>query len=257
MIAPYYDQDGITIYHGDCREILPTLKADAVVTDPPYCSGGAMRGDRTANTKDKYQQTEVKRWSTLPDFTGDTRDQRGYLAWCSLWLGDCWRVVPEGAPVALFTDWRQCPVTTDAIQAGGWVWRGIAVWDKGGGCRPHMGRFSAQAEFIVWGSKGPMMDRGVGALPGVFRYPPLYEGRDEKAHIAQKPVELMRRVIAICPPGNLVLDPFMGSGTTLVAAKAEGRRAIGIEIEERYCESAVNRLRQGVLFGAEREVTTA
>jgi site-specific DNA-methyltransferase (adenine-specific) len=249
---PYYEHAGITIYHGDSLRVLrelPSETVDAVITDPPYSSGGMTRGDRMQSTRAKYQQTEVAKWSTLPDFTGDTRDQRAYGYWCSQWLAESWRIAKAGAVCCLFTDWRQLPVTSDAMQAGGWVWRGIVVWDKTGAVRPQTGRFASQAEYVAWGSKGPLAeDRGVGCLPGVFTHPPLYEGRDEKQHMAAKPIPIMSAICRICPPGGVILDPFMGSGSTLRAAKNLSYSVIGIEIEERYCEIAAKRLQQEVLL---------
>jgi len=243
-VKPYYEQDGITIYHGDALavlQVLPGGAAQALVTDPPYSSGGAFRGDRMADSTSKYVQsgTEIER----PDFAGDNRDQRAFAYWCALWLSEGLRVVTVGAPICVFTDWRQLPTTTDALQAGGWVWRGIVVWDKTEAARVQYGRFRAQAEYIVWGSAGPMRSTGE-PLPGVFRY---VVRQADKHHITGKPRELMQDILRLADPACTVLDPFIGSGTTLVAAKATGRRAIGIEKVEQYCEIAARRLDQGVL----------
>jgi site-specific DNA-methyltransferase (adenine-specific) len=113
---------------------LPSECFDGIITDPPYCSGGRTSAERSKTPAEKYVHggTQIIR----PDFSGDTRDQRGYLAWCSLWLAECLRVAKEGSPIVVFTDWRQLPITTDALQAGGWTWRGIAVWDKTPSARP-------------------------------------------------------------------------------------------------------------------------
>jgi site-specific DNA-methyltransferase (adenine-specific) len=241
-VTPYFERGGVTIYHGEALNVLVNLEdaIDALVTDPPYSSGGAFRGDRTIPPTQKY----VPKKGVVnfhPTFTGDNRDQRSYGYWCALWLGECRRLASAGAALAVFTDWRQLPTTTDVVQAGGWVWRGVAVWDKTRGIRPSKGRFSQQAEFLVWGSNGPMpVDRGVGCLDGVIVAAP-FQG---KQHIAGKPERLMQAVVELCRPGGLILDPFIGSGTTLLAAQRSGRRAIGIEIEERYCEIAARRLEQ-------------
>lgn len=104
---------------------LPDGYADAVITDPPYSSGGAFRSDRVKSTDTKYTGTEHR--GRRPDFSGDNRDQRGYLAWCALWLSEAARVLGPGGVVVLFTDWRQLPTTTDALQVGGLVWQGLAV----------------------------------------------------------------------------------------------------------------------------------
>lgn len=147
----------------------------------------------------------------------------------------------------LFTDWRQLPATTDALQAGGWVWRGIVPWYKPS-ARPQAGRFTSQCEYVVWGSKGPMpMDYtpGVKTLPGFYQASPPRE-RD---HQTQKPMDVMRALVRIAEAGGLILDPFAGSGTTLVAAKEEGYRAIGCEMVATHCEIAARRLAQDTLFG--------
>lgn len=245
-MKPYYEASGITIYHGEALDVLaslPDASMDALVTDPPYSSGGQFRSDRMGGTSLKYTQTGtlVRR----PEFSGDNRDQRAYAYWCALWLSRALDVVSSGSPACLFTDWRQLPTTTDALQAGGWVWRGIVGWDKTEQVRPTLGRFSSQMEFVVWGSAGPMpLERGVGCIPGVFRYGVK---QADKHHITGKPTPLLRDLLRIVRPGGAVLDPFMGSGTTLVAAKELGLRAIGAERVEAYCEIAAKRLEQQVL----------
>lgn len=207
---------------------LPNESVDAIVTDPPYSSGGQFRGDRTGKTSDKYQTSGTEK--DYPEFGGDTRDQRAYAYWSTLWLSECWRVARSGAPICLFTDWRQLPTTTDMLQAGGWVWRGIAVWDKTEAARPQKGRFRNQCEYVVWGSKGDMPIEGA-CLPGVFRLP--VNSRD-KLHMTAKPMPIMRSVLQICPPGGIVLDPFFGSGSTGKAALELGMHYIGMELVPEY-----------------------
>lgn len=241
--SPYYQDDSVTIYHGDCFEVLHGLSGiGAVVTDPPYCSGGAFRSDRTMGTVTKYVQTGTDAYR--PEFGGDNRDQRSFLAWCSLWMSAARAAPVPGAPIASFIDWRQLPVMTDAVQAGGWTWRGVAVWVKNVG-RPTPGRFSNQAEYVVWGSNGPMPHREE-YPPGVFNSPIASSG--DKKHIAQKPEAVMNWVLRIVPDGSLVCDPFMGSGSTLRAAVDRGCRAIGIEADEQYCEIAAKRMADRRLF---------
>lgn len=241
---PFYDEDGITIYHGDCFDLLHDLTGvDAVVTDPPYSSGGAFRGDRAQQTSIKYVNSDTAAYR--PEFAGDNRDQRSFLAWSSLWLNAARQACEPGAVLAAFIDWRNLPMLSDAVQCGGWTWRGIAVWEKGYG-RPTPGRFSNAAEYVVWGSHGPMPEREQ-YPPGIFRSPPT----QDREHIAQRPLPVMRWLMGVVGPKSVVLDPFMGSGTTLRAAKDCGHTAIGIESDERYCEIAAKRLAQGVLdFGA-------
>ena len=217
---------------------LPDASVDAVVTDPPYSSGGFTRGDRTSDTTTKYVQTGVK--IDRPDFAGDNRDQRSFGYWCALWLSECLRVAKPGSPIVVFTDWRQLPTTTDAIQAGGWVWRGIVPWDKTEACRPAMGRFAAQCEYAVWGTAGASPDsEDVGCLWGCIRESVK---QADKHHITGKPTAVMQRLVRICPRGGVVLDPFAGSGTTGVAALLEGRRFLGIEQSEEYSRIARERL---------------
>jgi site-specific DNA-methyltransferase (adenine-specific) len=229
------------VAQGDCLAVLrdlPDACVDALITDPPYSSGGMYRGDRLKEPSEKYVKTGAQ--VVRPEFAGDNRDQRSFGYWCSLWLGECQRVAKPGAPICVFADWRQLSVTTDVIQAGGWVLRGVAVWDKTEACRPALGRFASQAEFVVWGSNGPMpLDRGVPCLPGVLR---AAVRQDDKHHITGKPTELMLEVVEICSPNGLVLDPFCGSGTTGVAAVRRGLRFMGIEREATYVSIARDRL---------------
>lgn len=258
-MTPYYDEGGITIYHGDCFEALPELpKIGALITDPPYSSGGAFRGDRMASTVTKYVNNDTAAYR--PEFAGDNRDQRSYLVWVSLWAGAILRLCDPGTPAALFTDWRQLPTTTDALQCAGWVWRGIGVWDKTEGTRPTLGGLRSQCEYVVWGTAGPSNpeanpitipgvthhkpEADTPDLPGYFRHPAVRN----RSHIAEKPVDVLRWLCRLAPPGSTVLDPFMGSGTTLRAAKDLGLRAIGFDLDERYCEHAANRLAQEVLL---------
>ena len=145
-----------------------------------------------------------------------------------------------GAALAIFIDWRNLPLLTDAVQWAGWSLRGVAVWDKLSS-RPQRGRFRQQAEFVVWGSNGSMpVDRGVGCLPGVFRAANVQGS--ERIHKTQKPLDVMRQVVQICVPGGRILDPFAGSGTTLAAAAEEGFDAVGIEAHMTIAKAAAQRL---------------
>jgi site-specific DNA-methyltransferase (adenine-specific) len=274
---PYYSDGNVTIYHGDAFDVLPHLEGlGAVITDPPYSSGGAFRGDRMASTSMKYVNSETAAYR--PDFAGDNRDQRSFLAWCALWLNAARVACEPGAPIATFIDWRQLPTMTDALQAGGWTWRGVAVWSKGYG-RPNPAGFSSACEFLPWGTNGPATEQeGDDAYPGGFlevdahacpacgcadtdHRRPGVEDRGHhldgaivcpteagaRWHIAQKPEQVLRWAVRLARPGSTILDPFIGSGTTLRAAKDLGHPAIGIDSDERYCEIAATRLAVEVL----------
>lgn len=234
-----------TVHRAEALAFLanqPAGSVDAVITDPPYSSGGMTRSDRNQSVHAKYVQSDAKTGSVdLQAFAGDGRDQRGYSHWMALWLAEALRVAKPGAAVCLFTDWRQLPATTDAIQAGGWIWRGIVPWHKPS-ARPTQGRFTAACEYVVWGTAGP---RPLGsldgkALPGFYQASPP---RDRE-HITQKPLDVMRALVKIAPPGGTVLDPFAGSGQTGVAAVLEGRDFLGAEITEHYHEVAERRIRK-------------
>jgi site-specific DNA-methyltransferase (adenine-specific) len=241
-----------TMLEGESLGVMMTLPdacAAAVITDPPYSSGGFTRGDRMAGTTNKYvlTGTQIER----PDFAGDNRDQRGYLKWCTLWLDECLRITRPGGSLLMFTDWRQLPTTTDAVQAGGWVWRGIVPWDKGDGTRPRRGGFRSQAEYVVWCTAGGARDDVDECLPGWLHvldgavepgwiHAPVTQA--DKHHITGKPTELMRALSHVCHPGELIFDPFAGSGTTGVGALLEGRRFLGVEKMPSYAAIARHRL---------------
>jgi site-specific DNA-methyltransferase (adenine-specific) len=173
-MTPYYQEAGITIYHGDALDVLGGLTAaDLIVTDPPYSFGLASTA----------QEGKAGGWADLMNSA----------RWYAEWLSACRRLtlLRQGA-AWVFNSWRSLPILARAAWEADWPIESLLVWDK------------------CW--IGPGGSRGI---------------RESGA-------------------GD-VLDPFMGSGTTLVAAKAENRKAIGIEIEERYCEIAAKRLRQEVL----------
>lgn len=229
------------IRQGDCLKVLgqlPDESVDAVITDPPYSSGGQTSSSRTAMPSKKYVNSEVK--VVRPDFFGDNKDQRSFLHWCALWLSECFRIAKEGSPICLFTDWRQLPVTTDALQAAGFIWRGLVSWNKTEAVRPQQGRFRNQCEYIVWGSKGDMpLKRNVKVIPGAYTFPVR---QDDKFHLTGKPTELMEAIVKIAEPNSTILDPFMGSATTGVAALKQGFSFIGIEQSKVYFNIAQERL---------------
>ncbi|MER7500430.1 DNA methyltransferase [Nonomuraea pusilla] len=231
-----------TIHHGDALAILPTLPTgsiDLLLTDPPYNSGGRTASERTAQTaRDKYVSGDAGH--ALADFAGDTRDQRGYTYWLTLVLGQGLRLARAGSSCLVFCDWRQAPATSDALQAAGWTWRGIIPWRKPIS-RPVRDGFRRECEYILWGSHGvPVRHDTPIYLPGLVEgSQPRGRGRH---HITQKPVEVLRQLVRICPAGAAVLDPFAGSGSTGVAALLEGRSFVGVELSEHYAAVARQRL---------------
>lgn len=181
-----YDTPSAQLYTGDALLTLRNLSAasvDAVIADPPYSSGGTTSADRTGQTaRGKYVSSNATH--TLADFEGDQRDQRSFAFWSTLWLTECLRLTKPRGVCLVFTDWRQLPVTSDALQAAGWVWRGLVVWHKPG-ARPHKGRFANGAEYLVWGSKGHLgAQPEAPCLPGVYSV--ASPRGDERVHITQK-----------------------------------------------------------------------
>jgi len=234
---------GATLYQGDAMQVLQSLGlVDALVTDPPYSSGGLFRGDRMQAPLDKYiQGGPAQRAVHNANFSGDNRDARSWAFWSSCWLSLAQRLVRPGGYVMMFTDWRQLPASTDALQAGGFIWRGLVPWDKTGSARaPHKGYFRHQCEYVVWGTNGPCPAATHGGpWPGLVREP---VNPREKLHMTGKPVALMEALVQAVPPGGVILDPFMGSASTGVAALRAGRRFIGIEQDAHYFNVACERL---------------
>jgi DNA modification methylase len=219
-----------TLYEGDCLEILPTLgKVDAVVTDPPYSSGGFNEAGKASGS---IGTTGLKR------IQGDTMSTGGYFSMMR-------RVLRSSDAVAcyVFTDWRMWPFTTEAVELSGFRLRGMIVWNKGHG---GMGaRWKAQHELICWGTK-VVSEMGEG-LGNVVTFP----RSGNESHPTEKPVALLEALIGNSE-GEAALDPFMGSGTTGVACAKLGRSFIGIEIEPKYFDIACKRIEaayaQGDLF---------
>jgi DNA modification methylase len=200
-MTPYYQDEAVCIYHGDCREVLPFLpKTDLLLTDPPY-GIGINRSHRLSTSRghgnETWDESPIPAW--LLSMAFDTT--RHHI----VWGGNYYDLGPA---------------------------RCFLVWDK-----QNDGRDFADCEF-AW--------TDIDAVARLFRMRPM--GMDGgKVHPTQKPEALMRWCLLHAPDGCNVLDPFMGSGTTLVAAKRLGRKAIGIERERKYCDLAVERLSQGAL----------
>lgn len=209
MSTPYYQDDLVTLYHGDCREVADWLKADVLATDPPY--GIDYRSNRT--------KSEVVARSIANDKDTSVRD-----AALDSW-GSRPRVVFGSPGVADIEGVR-------------------LVWHKpGSGMGDLSMPWKPDYEFVYVRGSGFSGNRDT----SVLTYP-LRVFRGDLTHPHQKPVDLLEALIAKCPAG-VVADPFAGSGATLRAAKNVGRRAIGVELDERYCEAMAKSLAQDTLFG--------
>ncbi len=239
-MRPFYERAGIVIYHGDCRDVLSGLSGiDLVVTDPPYASGARRDADKQVRGS-MLRSLEDADW-----FTHDSMTTWGFNWFLRSLLGPLRGLLPSGAHLYWFTDWRMTPTIYGMLEAHGYRVNHCLVWDK-----EHFGMgayWRNQHENIVFASLGmpaEMLDHGMGS---VLRYRTV--SSEKRQHPTEKPVALLNKLLQAAP-GAVALDPFMGSGTTLVAASLLGRRAIGIEIEERYCEIAAKRLSQTPLFAA-------
>lgn len=193
--------------------LLGGRRIATVATDPPYSSGGLFASARQSGSVDKYKQGGSK--IEYPEFFGDTRDQRSWTRWMANWLQVYLTRAEESAYLFTFTDWRQMPSTTDALQWAGWTWRGTNVWDKGGASRKESGGHA-----------------GVKFSPSP---------RDKK-HVAQKPVDVMQWLLEINT--GLVVDPFVGSGTTILAADKLGRPCYAAEMSPAIAAVCLERLKE-------------
>lgn len=211
-MEPYYQDDAVTLYHGDCREIADWLAADVLVTDPPY---------GIAWTRGRYNGAE-QHAGIAHDTTTGTRDA-ALVAW------GC-------RPAAVFGDFALAPSGT--VQT--LIWRKPS--DAGiFGSRVGWRR-DAEAVYLV--GDWPL---GVAARSSVIVSNAAMSAYTKRTgHPHTKPVDVMEQLIGACPPG-VIADPFAGSGSTLVAARNLGRRAVGVEIDEKYCETTARRLAQDVL----------
>lgn len=235
---------GSTLYCGNALEILHHIaphSVDALITDPPYSSGATHKAGRTTGTSHlKYLESG----GGYAGFDGENMDARSWAFWSTQWMNAAYKTVADGGYAMVFSDWRQLPAMTDIIQSGGFVWRGITSWDKGNSTRPpHTGYFRHQCEYIVWGSHGSLSKREGGPFDGCIfsRVIP-----SQKLHPTAKPESLMAELVKPVRPGGVILDPFMGSGTTGVAALKAGYRFIGIESSAHYFDVACQRLEKTV-----------
>lgn len=231
-MKPYYEENGIAIYHGDCWDVLPRLTeiADMMATDPPY--GVSWQSNRRTNAP----MFEVLHGD---DGSSDVVDA----------LGLALKKVKRNGHVYIFGrfDLSRLPLTQSCE----------LIWDKEiismGDLSVPWGSQHEHIMFATYEISKANRAAGYGALSARIRKGSVIrvqrvQGGAVTRHPTEKPVLLMRQLIESSSViGDLVLDPFAGSGSTLKAALLEGRKAIGIEIEERYCEIAAKRLRQDVL----------
>jgi len=210
MSTPYYSDEFVTLYHGDCLEVREWLAADVLVTDPPYgyshSSGwvGKFRGEVIACDDSLTTRNDMlAAWESRP----------------ALVFGSWKMPKPDGTHTVL--TWDKGDASGMGDLSVPWKPNTEEVYVIGKGFAGSRDSSILRAQVVTWASRG-------------------------REHPNMKPVALMQALIAKCPPG-VIADPFAGSGSTLVAAKALGRRAIGVELEERYCEIAARRLAQDVL----------
>jgi DNA modification methylase len=211
MQKPYYEDSAVTIYHGDCREILLSINpVDLVLTDPPY---GINENSAKVASRGKLAAPKdygVFNWDREPVSQGLINHAISKGKYACVFGGNYYSVEPSSC----------------------WL-----VWDKENGQNDF-----ADAE-LAWTNYGKAVRLKRHKWHGMIR-----KGHESRFHPTQKPLEVITWALSLCPgEPQTILDPFMGSGTTLRAAKDLGRKAIGIELEEKYCEIAVERLRQEVL----------
>lgn len=230
-----------TLYNKDSLELMRLMDSesvDMIITDPPYSSGGLNNYQKQLPPSKKYQQTGTKK--SYPDFLGDNKDQLSHIYWCALWLGQCFRILKSGSVICVFTDWRQLSATVNAVQMGGFLFRGIVTWNKGLQCRPLMGGFRNQCEYVVWGTKGKFNRQTSNCLPNFFTHPINHK---EKLHVTAKPIGLIDDLLKIVgEPSKVIFDPFTGGGSVGVSAIQSGHKFIGCEISKEYFNIAKNSL---------------
>lgn len=216
-MKPYYEADGITIYHGDCREILPHVQADVIVTDPPYGIAWSI-GAGTSR--------------------GGGQPHAGIQGDEDVSVRDAALALLAGKPGIVFGSFY-APPPADVKQ--------VLVWAKpeGSGVVGSVTGWRRDAEPVFLIGPWPQRSHRWSSIlrPGIANSKRLALTAD---HPHRKPVGLLLDLIAAAPAG-VIVDPFVGSGATLRAAKDLGRRAVGIELDERYCEMAAKRLGQMVL----------
>lgn len=225
-MRPYYQDDAVTLYHGDCREVTEWLSADVLVTDPPY----GIAWSRGANLRRNPNYGQAN-----PGISND-HDTSCRDAVLSSWGGDRPALVFGSLAAEYPPNWKRMLVFEKPLHAG--LVGSRVPW-----------RRNWEPIFMLgsWPDQTPTRSAVVRtrhvAASGYSGYATV------AGHPHAKPLDVLEELIDACPPGTIA-DPFTGSGSTLVAAKQLGRRAIGVELDERYCEIAARRLAQDVLdFG--------
>jgi site-specific DNA-methyltransferase (adenine-specific) len=257
-LTPYYEQDGITIYHGDCREILPTLPSesvDIVWTDPPYGHNN-NNGDLIHRWEAALGQPPCGDDPPLgrPIANDGPEEMRAVV---DAALVECARILRRdsccccccggGGPKPTFA-WL-----AERMDRQGLSFFHAVVWDKGGLGMGWRYRRNYEMVMVAHRRGGRLKWEWPGSGPetaNVVRIGKIIPTEDD--HPTPKPEALIRHFLRLHgKPGDTVLDPFMGHGPTLRVAKDLGLRAIGIEVSEEFCEIAAKRLAQQVLFAGE------
>lgn len=253
-VSPYYDHDGITIYCGDAMEVLAALDVtvNLVVTSPPYNQmSSAMRKPSGLWVKTSAGAGFVRRWNESG--YQDDMPENEYQDWQNACFSAIAGICADDA--SLFYNhqirWRngECLHPVQWFQPDGWRIRQEIVWDRGGGMMFNARMFVRFDERILWfvrGAKWKWEQASVGH--GTIWRIARKQQQQGKEHPVAFPIAIPARCIAAASDAHdVVLDPFMGSGTTLRAAKDLGRKAIGIEMDEKWCEFAVKWMSQCVL----------
>jgi DNA modification methylase len=230
VTKPYYQDDLVTLYHGDSLEVLPGLgsgSAHHVVTDPPYILQAGSSGK-------------------VGSKTGGWADMMNASYWFTAWYKECARILRGTGSLWSFGNWRTLPAMQRAAIDADLPATSLLVWDKAsiGPAGPQALRSQHEICMVMAKEAFKLPDRSQGDVLRVQGFQNKSTG-----HPAEKPIALLRRVTELtgAGPGDVILDPFTGSGTGLVAARELGMRAVGIEAEERWCEVAAERLAQQTL----------
>jgi len=219
-MKPYYDQDGITIYLGDCRDVLPLIPAgsiDLVLTDPPY---GIGYKPQKHNSKTSWGDRTFCATDMLIGDTGNLDFDASAIHHQFKDVAQVW--------------WGANNYADSLPRSRGWL-----VWFKARG----MERTDFSHAELAWTSR----NMPIRVLDYLWQGAMKDGERNRSTHPTQKPMAVLNWCLSFFPDAKTILDPFLGSGTTLVCAKKLGRKAIGIEIEEKYCQIAVERLRQSIM----------